>query len=93
MFETAKTLEVGDIFEFTSKMKRPENCEHASAKVTQIEVKENIVTLTYVPCDLPNSVQCGFGCHFIKPAFPEEWGWQTLKILRKKWTKNQKSPS
>ena len=59
-----------------------------TAKVTSIEWCETTLPQTgagwrigYVPCDRPDSIQCGFGYTYFSYARPQQWGVQHIEVV------------
>lgn len=84
-FEIAKTLKPGHVIEFRCIMRAPASDCIQTAKIKSVGLTESgSIGITYIPCDRPNSVQCGFGCHFIAEDGEKgrtEWGWQWIRII------------
>jgi hypothetical protein len=81
-------LKVNDVIRFRIVMRRPAIDEYRSARLSAVDFDpaKNSVNLTYVPCKLPDSVQCGFGCTFFTPQENPahavgKWGWQSIEVV------------
>ncbi len=85
LFEIGKTLKIRDVIRVFVKMKAYEKFE--SMLITNVGMTEKGgIAITYVPCKQPDSVQCGFGCHFLGPEptganSAGRWGWQSIEVI------------
>src|SRR6185312_4699705 len=94
LFAQAKILKVNDVVRVTALVKHdhtgrvhPERIlDTFTCRVSSIEVEEQCVNLTYVPCRRDDTIQCGFGCHFIrtdncKACKEGVYGWQSIEVI------------
>lgn len=101
LFAQARTLKVNDVIRVTDLTKhihtgqvyKDRVLDTFTCRVSSLEVKDDCVSITYVPCQQPNSVQCGFGCTFVRVnndrAHKEGvWGWQNIEVIgtEKPWS-------
>lgn len=91
MHEVAKQLKVGDVIEVGNRTHHPNHrgarqaeavIEIRSRRISNLETREDgTISITYVPCSLPNSEQCGFGCFHVQADSPKPYCAQWIAII------------
>jgi hypothetical protein len=109
--DTAASLKAGDVIE----VQRLTRADHTgrvrydsiirdtfTARVYSVKVEAGLVSVSYVPCNRPDSIRCIYGWTVIAPVADDNhrpgcWGWQSIRVLgseqaAQQWSANQPFP-